>query len=111
MLFNSWEYLFLFLVTTILYFNISLKYRTFLLLISSYIFYISWRLDFAFLMLAVTMVNIFEQIESDYDNVKFINFTDAYSHRYELFYDPIHLNSVGQKVVTDSLIKNLQKNY
>ena len=56
-------------------------------------------------------INIFEQIESDYDNVKFINFTDAYSHRYELFYDPIHLNSVGQKLVTDSLIKILQKNY
>lgn len=43
MLFNSWEFIILFTVTCVLYFNIPHKYRALLLLISSYVFYSFWR--------------------------------------------------------------------
>ncbi|WP_299361307.1 MBOAT family O-acyltransferase [Winogradskyella sp.] len=59
MLFNSWEFIGLFISTCLLYFNLPYKYRSSLLLISSYIFYISWRWDFAFVMLGVTLVNYY----------------------------------------------------
>ena len=59
MLFNSWEFIGLFIGTSVLYFNIPHKYRSLLLLISSYLFYISWRWDFAFVMMGVTLINYY----------------------------------------------------
>ena len=59
MLFNSWEFIILFLITSVLYFSIEHKFRALLLLISSYIFYMTWRWDFALIMLGVTIVNYF----------------------------------------------------
>ncbi|MFK7833715.1 MAG: MBOAT family protein [Winogradskyella sp.] len=63
MLFNSWEFIGLFTITSILYFNISHKFRALLLLISSYVFYISWRWDFALVMLAVTLINYYSGLK------------------------------------------------
>ena len=59
MLFNSWEFICLFVITCVIYFNIPHKFRALLLLISSYVFYISWRWDFALLMLAVSLINYY----------------------------------------------------
>ena len=59
MLFNSWEFISLFTITCVIYFNVPHKFRAFLLLVSSYIFYIFWRWDFALVMLGVTLVNYF----------------------------------------------------
>lgn len=59
MLFNSWEFIILFLITATLYFNMSYTYGITVLLISSYLFYIYWRWDFALIMLGVSLVNYF----------------------------------------------------
>lgn len=63
MLFNSWEFIILFFITSILYFNLSYKYGIFLLLIASYIFYMYWRWDFAAIMLVVTLINYYAGIK------------------------------------------------
>lgn len=65
MLFNSWEFIGLFILTSVLYFNIPHKFRALLLLISSYVFYISWRWDFAIVMLGVTLINYYSGIKID----------------------------------------------
>jgi alginate O-acetyltransferase complex protein AlgI len=57
MLFNSLDFIALFAITALLYFNLPQRYRAFLLLVSSYVFYASWRWDFALVMLGVTLVN------------------------------------------------------
>lgn len=59
MLFNSWQFIFFFAVVLLLYFSIPYKWRTILLLIASYIFYMAWKWEFAFLMLGVTALNYF----------------------------------------------------
>lgn len=63
MLFNSWEFIGLFVVTCVLYFNIQHKFRALLLLVSSYLFYISWRWDFALVMLGVTLINYYSGLK------------------------------------------------
>jgi hypothetical protein len=40
--------------------------------------------------------------------VKFLNYNLDYEHRAELFFDPIHMNAAGQKVVTDRLVQDLR---
>ncbi|PIE99949.1 MAG: membrane-bound O-acyltransferase family protein [Maribacter sp.] len=62
MLFNSWGFVFLFLVTSVLYYNVSYRVGVFLLLISSYVFYMYWRWDFAIIMMAVTLINYYSGI-------------------------------------------------
>lgn len=42
--------------------------------------------------------------------VEFVNFQEPWSHNYELFYDPIHLNPEGQKQITAELISFLKQN-
>ncbi len=55
-------------------------------------------------------ISIFEQIAKEKEGVEFLNLQDSWSHEYELFYDPIHLNPKGQKTVTDSVAKYLHYN-
>src|SRR6056297_1010256 len=59
MLFSSWEYILFFFAVIILYFSIQHKFRIYLLLGASYYFYMSWRWEFGFLMLAVSLVNFY----------------------------------------------------
>ena len=68
MLFNSWEFIGLFIITCIIYFNIPHKFRATLLLISSYIFYISWRWDFALVMLGVSLINYYGGLKIYHSN-------------------------------------------
>lgn len=57
MLFNSLSYLIFLPITVILYWLLPFKYRTPLLLVASYIFYMSWKPIFGLLLLAMTVVN------------------------------------------------------
>ena len=59
MLFSSWEYILFFFAVIIFYFSIQHKFRIYLLLGASYYFYMSWRWEFGFLMLAVSLVNFY----------------------------------------------------
>lgn len=54
-------------------------------------------------------MNILRNLTSD--SVYFVDFQEPWSHRYDLFYDPIHLNPIGQSMVTNELIKYLSLHY
>jgi hypothetical protein len=51
-------------------------------------------------------IELFKSYKSD--NVQFINLQDPWSKDYELFYDPIHLNPSGQKIITKELSKRIK---
>ncbi len=51
-------------------------------------------------------IRIFKSQTSDH--VIFLNFQEPWSHKYELFFDPIHLNPQGQNKITDKLISFLK---
>ena len=53
---------------------------------------------------------IFRSIDKNNNNVEFVNFLEPFSHQYELFFDPIHLNQKGQSKVTNELIKLFNTN-
>lgn len=59
MLFNSWQFIFFFLIVFVIYFSIPYRWRALLLLLTSYTFYMAWKWEFAFLMLAVTSLNFY----------------------------------------------------
>ncbi len=54
-------------------------------------------------------IAIFEKIAAENKGITFLNWQSPWSENYELFYDPIHLNPKGQRVVTDSLITYLKQ--
>ena len=45
------------------------------------------------------------------DQVEFVDFQEPWSHRYDLFFDPIHLNPLGQSTITKELIEYLKISY
>ena len=47
-------------------------------------------------------IEIFEELNDE--NITFLNLQNPWSSKYELFYDPIHLNPKGQKEITNELI-------
>ncbi|QWX84358.1 hypothetical protein H0I23_01525 [Cellulophaga sp. HaHaR_3_176] len=53
-------------------------------------------------------IALFDAISKKSHNINFVNFQEPWSHNYDLFYDPIHMNPEGQKVVTKELIKYLK---
>ena len=57
MLFNSFEYLLFLPLVVALYFTIPVKWRWLLLLIASYFFYMSWKAEYAILILFTTAVD------------------------------------------------------
>ena len=57
MLFNSLEYLIFLPLVALLYFVTAQRYRWIVLLLASYAFYMSWRVDFALLIFASTLVD------------------------------------------------------
>lgn len=59
MLFNSWEFILFFCIVFAIYFSIAFRFRPFLLLVASYLFYMFWKWEFAVIMLAVTAVNYY----------------------------------------------------
>ena len=55
---------------------------------------------------AIAMLN---QYSKEYKKVVFLNYNPKFSNKYMLFYDPIHLNPEGQKVVTETLIADIEQ--
>lgn len=57
MLFNSLEYLLFLPLVVVLYFTIPTKWRWLLLLVASYVFYMSWKTEYVILIAFTTMVD------------------------------------------------------
>jgi len=71
MLFNSIHFLIFFPSVLILYFAIPHKYRWILILISSYYFYMSWRVDYIVLLILSTLVDYYSAISISKTNKKY----------------------------------------
>lgn len=54
-----------------------------------------------------TIIDWFQQYAAEQPLVEFWDFNPEYSSRHELFYDGIHLNSVGQKQISTLIINKL----
>lgn len=52
-------------------------------------------------------INMIKGIVQKYPDMYFIDLSPGYSKNSELFYDPIHMNPQGQKVITEEFIKKL----
>ncbi len=65
MVFNSFEFLLFFPLVVILYYTITPRYRWMLLLAGSYYFYMSWKIEFVFLIVASTMVDYIAGLKID----------------------------------------------
>jgi len=63
MLFNSIEFIYFFPIVLILYFLSPHKWRWLVLLISSYYFYMSWNINYVFLILFTTIISYFSAIK------------------------------------------------
>ncbi len=50
----------------------------------------------------------FRSIDKQYDGVSYIEYLEPYSSDYTIFFDPIHLNPKGQKLITEKLIVDLK---
>jgi len=57
MLFNSFQFLIFFPIVVVFYFAIPYKYRWILLLLASYYFYMCWKAEYLFLIIASTLVD------------------------------------------------------
>ena len=62
MLFNSFEYLIFFPLVVALYFALPYRWRWAFLLAASYYFYMCWRVEYIFLIIASTLVNYYASI-------------------------------------------------
>ena len=59
MLFNSFDFFLFFIIVTIIYYIIPSKYRWVILLISSYFFYMCWKIEYIFLIIFSTLIDYF----------------------------------------------------
>ena len=77
MLFNSFNYLIFFPTVVFLYYLLPFRFRWLLLLIASYVFYMSWRMEYIVLILFSTVVDYIsavqiERSESDFRKRMFL---------------------------------------
>ncbi len=71
MLFNSFQFLIFFPISVALYFSTPAKYRWTILLAASYYFYMSWRPEYAILILGSTIIDYFAALKmSKYQDKK-----------------------------------------
>ncbi len=59
MLFNSFDFFLFFIIVTIIYYTIPSKYRWVILLVSSYFFYMCWKIEYIFLIIFSTLIDYF----------------------------------------------------
>lgn len=52
-------------------------------------------------------ITLFKNFSDEFGNVEFLNLQEPWSKDYDLFFDPIHLNPDGQKIITSQLITYL----
>ena len=55
------------------------------------------------------ILNYYQDLEKKFDLVDFINYSPQYEQNFSLFFDPIHLNKYGQKIITHQVIEDIQK--
>ncbi|MCD6578299.1 MBOAT family protein [bacterium] len=70
MLFNSFQFIYFFIIIVTLYFMIPHKYRWILLLVASYYFYMCWKIEYIFLILFSTFVDYFAGIHMEKSKTK-----------------------------------------
>jgi len=70
MLFNSIQFLYFFPIVLLLYFLSPYKWRWLILLISSYYFYMSWNIDYVFLILFTTIISYGSAIQIERSKTK-----------------------------------------
>ncbi len=63
MLFNSIQFIYFFSIVLVLYYLSPFKWRWFVLLISSYYFYMSWNVNYVFLILFTTVISYYTAIK------------------------------------------------
>lgn len=71
MLFNSYEFLLFFPIVSIIYFLLPQKIKNYWLLISSYIFYMNWNVEYSLLLLFSTLVTYISGIMIEYFRNKY----------------------------------------
>lgn len=54
------------------------------------------------------VISIYQNLALEFDNVSFLNYFDPFSSNYSLFFDPIHLNPDGQRLISKEIIKHLK---
>ena len=52
-------------------------------------------------------IAIFKNYAENDDGIVFLDYNGVFSHRHDLFYDPIHLNAKGQRLFTEALARDL----
>lgn len=55
-----------------------------------------------------SIAEMFKRYAEKDSGVVFIDYNRRYEHRHELFFDPVHLNVDGRRLVTEDLIKDLR---
>jgi len=70
MLFNSVQFIYFFPIVLLLYFLSPYKWRWLVLLISSYYFYMSWNVDYVFLILFTTIISYGSAIQIEKSETK-----------------------------------------
>ncbi len=54
------------------------------------------------------MMNYFRTMADNHPRIDFLDYSPLYAHRQELFEDPVHLNRMGEKLLTQQLIRDLK---
>lgn len=57
------------------------------------------------------VVRIFQDMAAENEGVRFLDYNESYSHRYDLFYDLRHLNGAGNEIMTDLLAAQLKSDF
>ena len=55
--------------------------------------------------------DVFRNLKKQYKNLSYCNFSTDYQNNYDMFYDMIHLNVIGQKIVTTRLAKKVRYDF
>ena len=57
------------------------------------------------------ILSMFKHYNTQYSNTLFLDYNPEFSSDYSLFFDKIHLNKIGQGVVTESIIRDLKGSF
>ena len=54
------------------------------------------------------VLTVFQNLDNENKNIYYFNFDEKFESKYNLFFDPIHLNRVGQKLFTQLFLNELK---
>ena len=55
----------------------------------------------------IKILDYYQLLDNSSKYIHFINYSPYYDENYNIFFDPIHLNVNGQKIVTERFIKDI----